>query len=253
MQTNEQSVVNETNKIELLKQEYLQAIEIFRSSSKSCGGDDRMRRFLACQQRGTALFNHIENFVGNSGLLGAHNNGIWVTGFAELCCSYLQSLIGHFKFLRSYQDEFPLIVETIEPTETAYANMQRMVVEYLPPSTATSLRNAFVDHNLPIMGFDVPAASSATPRWQTITGFVVGLIFVLSGVVSAIFFPEPTVYQQFTFRGMFAIGLAAMAPIIPGFVNFTSKVGGKAGYMTIVAGGSIAIFLIIWMVNPPKL
>ena len=70
----------------------------------------------------------IENFVGNSGLLGAHANGKWVTGFAENCHSVLKAFVVHVLFLRSHSETLAGALE--QPDTAAYANMQRMTKEY---------------------------------------------------------------------------------------------------------------------------
>lgn len=252
MRTNEQAVVSAKERIAELKAEYMDALSAYITYDDEAE-DKKRERFLTCQQKGTALFNFIENFVGDSDLLGAHRNGRWVTGLAEDCSSHLDSIVSHFDFLRSRVAKYPEIAENIEPCETAYANMQRMVVEYLPQEISKKLRKKFSDNNLPVMGFDVTAADSALPRWQIFTSLALGAMFVIASATMAIMIPKMTDTQEFVLRGMLAVGMAAMTPIIPGFVKLTSKIGGRGAYFTIVAGGSIAIFVMIWLLNPPKL
>jgi hypothetical protein len=43
------------------------------------------------------------------------------------------------------------------------------------------------------------------------------------------------------------LGAANLGAIIPGFINFT----GNIGEIAIRAGGAIALFLVVYLINPP--
>lgn len=251
--TNEQAVLAARARIEELKKKYMERINALRQNASDYNA--KLQNLLFCQEAGNGYFNYVETFVGDSGLLGAHHNGKWVTGFAEDCYSVLETLIFHFRFLRSYAEEFAEIRQCIEPSAMAYANMQRMVVEYLPEDKAVALRKSFVESNLPTVGFDVKAADSTerTPQWQTIVGLVFGIVMLAVSIAIAIAIPEPSMYQQFILRGSFAIALAAIIPIITGFMNVTAKIKTRGTYFKVVAGGALAMFVLLWLVNPPKL
>src|SRR5690606_30267770 len=113
----------------------------------------------------------------------------------------------------------------------------------------------YIENDLPVTGFIVDAHenTSKTPKWQIITSLGVGLVCVVSILVLAVIIPEPTEWQGFVFRGCFALGLAAVAVIVPGFLNVNAQVRGAGNYFKIVAGGAIAIFIVIWLVNPPSI
>nr|WP_314623741.1 hypothetical protein [uncultured Noviherbaspirillum sp.] len=250
--TNEQSVIVARKQIEQLKQKYLKRLRTV-IEAKQAGGPISIMMLLEVQQEGTAYFNFVENFVGDSGLLGAHANGRWVTGFAEDCYAILDSLINHILFLRSYSNSLSEADAIIELQGTAYANMQRMVVEYLDKKKSQELKKRFIENRLPIYGFDTPAAEDVKPiqRWQLVTGFIIGCVLVSASVGLAVSIPTPTAWQQFIFRGAMAIGVALITSIVPGFINLTAKLNGLAGYFKLVAGGSLAIFVLIWLLNPP--
>ena len=127
--TNEQAVVEAESQIEILKKNYTVYLSPIAISVQK-GIQPTLEELLECQSKASTYFNYAESFVGNSGLLGAHENGKWVTGFAETCESILDTYITHINFLRSYRSV--LGGSAIEPSKFAYANMQRMVIEYLP-------------------------------------------------------------------------------------------------------------------------
>ncbi|HEZ4022114.1 TPA: hypothetical protein ACFMWQ_000381, partial [Neisseria meningitidis] len=88
-------------KINSLKDEYMNFLTSIINKYEKQKININLNEFLECQRLGNRYFNHIEQLVGTSGLLGAHNNGKWVTGFAETCYSVLEAFITHMKFLRS--------------------------------------------------------------------------------------------------------------------------------------------------------
>lgn len=246
--TNEQAVMDAENKISILKQNYMNSLRDIigkRTNNQEILLDD----ILNCQQLGNNYFNFIESFVGSSGLLGAHYNGKWVTGFAETCLASLDSIIEHYNFLNSYSNL--LGGKTILPSKNAYANMQRMAKEYLPKKDWSKVLTQYESNGLPVTGFKHAGASDSinTPTWKLITGLVIGIIFAVTILVLAVLIPNPTIYQIFIFRGIFAISMAAIAAIIPGFLNISSRTKS----FTVKAGGAIAVFIIVWLVNPPAL
>jgi len=207
-----------------------------------------IEELINCQQAGNKYFNYIENNVGTSDLLGVHKSGKWVTGFAETCESILNVYVDHINFLRSYQK---ILNINIEPNKYSYANMQRMVKEYLPTEAYINLKNRFIENKLPIHGFEKEEVSDMkeTPIWQLITGLVIGFILLLVIIILALFIPEPKPFQSLIFRGTFAIALAGIGAIIPGFLNVNSRYK----KFSLRAGGAIAIFIIVWFINPPAL
>ncbi|MEZ8096564.1 hypothetical protein ACED51_20875 [Photobacterium swingsii] len=253
--TNEQEVVVAKRQIAKLKQDYLNVVNNYLSACNT-GHGDLETLFLSVQQEANKYFNYVDEFVGDSDLLGAHKSGIWVTGFAEDCASVLSSLCKHILFIRNAFDNLNIDPNiSIEPALTAYANIQRMVVKYLPDDTSSNLKQQLVQHALPTFGFDNPAVMvmEKTQTWKLVTGLVLGVIALVAITVASIMIPSPTEWQMFIFRGVFAISLSAIAAIIPGFIDVTSIIKTKQSYFRVVSGGAIAIFVLIWFINPPLL
>ena len=246
---NEQLVIAANAKIQELKNTYTSYMNPIVLRLQAGGDSLSVEELLKCQQLGTAYFNYVELFVGDSGLLGAHANGKWVTGFAETCHSILKAVIIHHNFLRSYSDILNGML--CKPDENAYGNMQRMTKEYLQTDSWKKLEQQFVDNNLPVAGFRYAGAKDLkeTPKWQLITGVCIGVSFALMILVLAVLIPNPTTTQFFIFRGCFAISLAAIAAIIPGLLNVETRLQ----RFSIKATGAIAVFALMWLLNPPVL
>ncbi|WP_027252544.1 hypothetical protein [Photobacterium halotolerans] len=247
--TNEQAVIHAEAEIEKLKQAYMAHLNPIVIKIHEKAEEPSLQDLLECQKLGASYFNYIENFVGNSGLLGAHANGKWITGFAETCHSVLKAFVVHVNFLRSYSE---ILVGALEhPGDSTYANMQRMTKEYLQKEQWQKLKSLFNENNLPTKGFEYSGANDLkeTPKWQLIAGLIVGVLFALIIILLAVFIPSPTTTQFFIFRGVFAISLAAIAAIIPGLLTVESRFQ----KFSIRATGAIAVFVIVWMLNPPAL
>ena len=83
-------------------------------------------------------------------------------------------------------------------------------------------------------------------NWQKLISLVFGIIFVVVLLFVAFLVPNPTATQWFVFRVVLALAASGVGAIIPGLivVNVSS---------VIRAGGAIALFVLVYWFNPPKL
>lgn len=86
----------------------------------------------------------------------------------------------------------------------------------------------------------------AKANFQIITGFTFGVIFLIAIIVLAIFFPEPTEFQNQVFRSVLALAAAGVAAMIPGTLGVEIP-------RFVRAGGAIAVFVLIYSSNPAQL
>ncbi|MGX9460400.1 hypothetical protein ACWXWU_04045 [Shewanella sp. A14] len=250
--TNEQAVVDAGKEIARLKSSYVSYIMPIVIEYNENNTEPSLSQLLECQKLGNEYFNYVERFVGDSDLLGAHAKGKWVTGLAEDCKVILESYLMHAEFIVSWKSK---LGEHANPAKSALSNMQRMVLEYLPREQSISLKSQFESNKLPTQGFNMPAKQDKKniPKWQLITSVSIGCVALIASVVIALVVPNPTTYQIFILRGLFAISLASIASIIPGFLNLETGAKSTAAYFGIYAGGAITIFVLIWLFNPPEI
>ena len=128
--------------------------------------------------------------------------------------------------------------------------MAPMRRKFTPKEHSKELAQKFTANDLPTLGFTTTAAEdvSKISQWQLLLCLAIGVIILFVVVVLAVVIPNPTEWQQLIFRGLFSIGLAAICAPIPGFIN----VKARAHYLEIAAGGAIAVFVVTWFTNPPK-
>ena len=247
--TNEQSVAKAEAKIAKLKEDYVSCLTKIILRHADDNSSPTLEELLKCQRLSLIYFNYVEGFVGQSGLLGAHENGLWVTGFAETCYGLLEVILSNYLFFKKNRAAFHGHLN--EPSIHAYSNMQRMVKEYLRKEQYLKLKQDFKENGLPITGFEFKEAPdmSKSGNWQPIVGVVISLVLMFVVMFFAYATPNPSVFQTFIFRGIFALAAALIAAIIPGFLSVETR--WKS--LKLRATGASAIFVIIWLVNPPML
>jgi len=83
-------------------------------------------------------------------------------------------------------------------------------------------------------------------NWEKLAAFAFGTVFIVVLLVIAFLVPTPTATQWFVFRVVLALAAAGIGVIIPGLIVVrVSKF--------IRAGGAIALFVLVYWFNPPKL
>ena len=86
--------------------------------------------------------------------------------------------------------------------------------------------------------------------WEKVVVCSFGITFVAIMLLIAMFFPNPTDFQIFIFRVVLALSASGIGAVIPGFINIEMT---KEKLMMVRAGGAIALFLLIYLINPPAL
>jgi len=83
-------------------------------------------------------------------------------------------------------------------------------------------------------------------NWQQLAAFGCGLLFVALMLIIAVAIPSPTATQWFVFRVVLALAAAGIGAVIPGLivVNVSKSVR---------AGGATALFVLVYLLNPPQL
>jgi hypothetical protein len=88
-----------------------------------------------------------------------------------------------------------------------------------------------------------------TPLWEKIAIFTFGVVFLVILLGIAVLIPNPTEFQIFVFRVVLSLVAAAIAALVPGFLHIQSQVYRNS----IRAGGAIAVFVLVYLINPPRL
>jgi len=95
-----------------------------------------------------------------------------------------------------------------------------------------------------------PRRKKLSSTWTLVTAVGSGLAFLVILLIIAIYIPYPTKFQIFVFRVVLALAAAAFGSVIPGFLKLKLPISKKA---LISAGGALALFVIVYSLNPPAL
>ena len=85
-----------------------------------------------------------------------------------------------------------------------------------------------------------------TPTWERVAILAFGVAFLATLLAIALFVPQPSDFQIFIFRVVLALGAGAVGALIPGFLEVRFR-------NWLRAGGAIALFAIVYNINPPAL
>ena len=243
--TFERDVVTTKAKLAVLKAEFMDSLNAYMAvpSKTDLAAKSAV---LEAQKKGTAYFNYAEEFVGNSDLLGAHKSDLWAQGFAEDCAEILASMLDYYKFLaKAFQQVPELRGLRTTPGQTAFANMQRMVVEYLNGKLAKDMRQKFFAAGLPVYGFDNQVTPKSSTKLNTVLSYIFGAVMVLVVLSIALAVPDPSPFQRRVFWAILAMALAGVASVIPGFIEVNLR-----KWVGVVAGGALAVFVIVYFFAP---
>ncbi|MHC6527445.1 SH2 domain-containing protein [Vibrio proteolyticus] len=245
MTIKEQDVVKAKNRISELNDTYYAKLENYYKSLSGDNNNDQRTLLLEVQRVANKYFNYCEEFVGNSSLLGAHQDALWAQGFAEDCLSVLKIMPKHYQLLQREFRKLEIDVD-IHPNETAFANMQRLANKYLEPHITNPVVKQFQSENLPIYGFQYEEKSFMSHKLQRLLSFGFGVFFVLLLLATAFITPNPSSYQYTVFRIVLALAGGGIVAVFPGFIEV------KFGNW-LRAGGALAVFAVIYTVSPAAL
>jgi hypothetical protein len=83
-------------------------------------------------------------------------------------------------------------------------------------------------------------------QWDKVAAFSFGVVFIVVMLVISLRVPTPSETQWFVFRVVLAAAAAGVGAVIPGLLVVRV-------HRYIRAGGALALFLLVYWFNPPKL
>ena len=88
------------------------------------------------------------------------------------------------------------------------------------------------------------------PTAQIVLAFIFGLGFVITLVVLAIKFPEPTPFQYSVFRVVLSLAAAGVGAMFPGFLDVSMN---PSAAFVLRALAVLAVFVVVYFWNPAHL
>ncbi|MFB5744937.1 hypothetical protein ACE38U_08610 [Cedecea sp. S5-13] len=249
-------IEKQKNEINRLYDNYISSLEEHESS-----GLDFEHAHSAAEK----FFNYLENQTAHNNSLEEIKSSDWNQWLAETCHDALELLVAHYIIYRQCKS-----APNASPSKTAFAGMHRMVKKYYSKSDTKKLRKLLSDNNLPTYGFDNKAKVSFMKKGLSalmilaaflillpsylISGtvpipLVIGVVISCVVFIFCLFVRKPTGLQYFIIRALFSVSIPGLLVCYPGFIELTFN---KFG-VEVTAIGLLAIFVMIYSVNPAKL
>jgi hypothetical protein len=156
-----------------------------------------------------------------------------------------QNAQGEVTWIRVHED---IVKLNVGEAWDGYIQRHSVYVEG-DPTGATSKKSASHSQGrLPNSGRpQIPRGTDwLSQNWEKVALFACAIVFLTLLIVLAIALPEPTPFQLTVFRVVLSLSAAGFAAFIPGFIHFEIK-------PTLRAGGALAVFAIVYFVNPAQL
>jgi hypothetical protein len=111
-------------------------------------------------------------------------------------------------------------------------------------------RTAFLALNMTVNLQKLPDPLPPPEQWPKVVAVISGLTFLVAILIVAIFIPYPSPFRLFVFRIILASAAAGFGAALPGVLGIRVA---PIPHITIEAGGSIAFFVLIYVINPARL
>lgn len=145
------SVTDHENKLETLREDYFRATEEFIKKSLLSDIESPQDEMMRFHKSATTFFNFFERTLDEEGLPENIINSETATRKVEDTINIVTPIISHWEIIKTFCVKFNLSCP--EPSETAYASIQRVIKSY-KPEKAQEIRTKFVNAKLPTYGFD---------------------------------------------------------------------------------------------------
>lgn len=250
MQSKEQQAANAESKIHGLKVDCLGALRAFHDS-KARRDPSAMQAQLLMEwvKRFDALSNSVESCVATSDLLGANRSELWAKELANTAANLLDTVPAFYEKL--WHEAKRLEQPRQTPSLNAFSAMQSAVAAY-NPDQISELKVRFDELGLPVRGFTHGAIMNTLyNRGEKIGMVVTVVLFVLLLLGVAVLkkdYPPEAFFIIRVILALFAAAFAAMS--IPGFLKVKLKLSKS---IAVKATGAIAVFVLIYLLNPPTL
>lgn len=251
----QQIISQQKEKINLLYGCYCKDLDSYETS----------KDFTNADRSGREFFNYLEQCCAESNSDEEMRKNAWNQWLAETCYDTLKLLVIHYQTYREDTNN-----HDATPSETAYAAMQRMVKSYSPRKKTKEIITLLRKNNLPTYGFDINAKVDSMKILLSILviissaiifisayffsaqipiPLVIGLCLFVVVFISCLYIKKPSGMQYFILRTSFSACIPGLLVSYPGFVEVTFK---QLGF-EISAIGLLAIFIVIYKMNPAKL
>lgn len=239
------SITDREAELEQLYQDYCIKLEVIVTKlAEKRDSFDYRKVFNDAQNTGTTYFNRFDTSLDD--YLSLDINPDQAVRKPEDAINIVPLIVRHWRVVRKYCKQFNLPVPEASPT--AYATIQRVIKKFYPVKVL-EIRKQFTDMALPTEGFDSKSEHTGWKKrapYEVIAGII---IFIASGIL-VFTFNDPTGVQYIYLKLAMAIGGSiTLMGLGHGFINIKWSMTKN---LLIVAGGTVALFILLYFLNPPS-
>lgn len=240
----DQELVELEKNVKELRGAYEKASEEYLAlEEKSSRKKDRLAALRRCHAAATEFFNGHERIIPVASRLKVDHDAKWYTDRAETAINLLQVICNHYTTLRACLADFGVTQQSLWPSPTAFANIQRIVVE-THPAIAAKWRDEFVRLDLPTHGFDTSESQKPALLGPDLRFFCVGCVLLAVAIGMATWgfsLKDLSRDQRFILHWIFPLASGFSSWSFAGSISAKAK--GMQGF-AIAATGGFGVWLI---------
>lgn len=247
------SIFESENKINEAKSEYYSEMQKITNSLNSTETlpDTNARNLLTnWHKKAVNFFNLFERSIDEYGIQDFKLNEDTKNRKIEDCLDLIPRIIKHWQLVKAFSSKYKLTCPV--PSDHAYASIQRLIKTFCPDKVE-ELKEKFMSEQLPTTGFDSKKKHSG---WKigskklTVLQIVFGLLFCGASIIIAFANKDLNAFQYLVFRVCLSLGITLIATALIEMnlhINWTIQTA-----LSIKAFGAIALFILIYYLNPPS-
>lgn len=225
--------------------EFFNALKTLLTLTKSDASPDEIRQKLTdVNHKASAFFDKFQQSLNLYSLEDYDANDNIQDSKIDESINIAYTIKKYWETLKNLKDKHQITIP--KPSKRAYSTLQRFIKTY-EPEIADELKAEYNKLSLPTHGFDSPINyKGMTDKKLVKYGIIVGTIFLVILLGLAVLIECPTQAQNRIFTTVLALAAASYAATIPGFlkVDLDKK---------IVAGGALAVFVMVFLLKPAEL
>jgi hypothetical protein len=236
------------DRLEKLKAAFvLELRKMVQALTESYRPEDPSALLNSVHQSAVEFFNAFERSLDEYTLPSVEMTNEIAVRKAEDTINVVDTLLGYWGTAQNFCAKYSL--PELKPSVTAYATMQRVVARFYPQKK-NDYEKRFQEKRLPTHGFISKRKHSGwKPTSNLRIEITIGIPILATTLLVAFLVPVLTGFQYFILRLFMALGITLVgSALIEGTasINLNTKIG-----MTIRATGWMAIFIILYLLNPP--
>lgn len=204
-------------------------------------------KFIEIQKNASALFTSLEDELCNKINKGDDLSKTELEDFLSTIENIFDFVIKYSEFIKIMRERRGVLYEY----SSNVLSTSEAVLKHYRKERAGYYKEKFKENDFPTRGFEKEL--SMRNKTKDILCIIFGSVLFFASVLMAYLLDVNTGYQYLVFRVCFSLGVALLASgLLKGFVKTKIKTSNKINRVEITACGAVAIFLLLYLINPAE-